>query len=50
MKSKLAVLEPSFGGKMSNESFITLLMVGVLLILFGIAAVFVPNFYLPRTC
>lgn len=48
MKSKLAVLEPSFGGKMSNESFITVLMVGVLLILFGIAAVFVPNFYLPQ--
>jgi ribose/xylose/arabinose/galactoside ABC-type transport system permease subunit len=36
------------GGKMSNESFITLLMVGVLLFLFGVAAVFVPNFYLPQ--
>ena len=33
---------------MSNESFITLLMVGVLLVLFGIAALFVPNFYLPQ--
>jgi ribose transport system permease protein len=33
---------------MSNESFITLLMVGVLLALFGIAAAFVPNFYQPR--
>jgi ribose/xylose/arabinose/galactoside ABC-type transport system permease subunit len=42
------VMLPSIGGKMSNESFITLLMVGVLLVLFSIAAVFVPNFYLPQ--
>jgi ribose transport system permease protein len=47
METKL-VLGPSLGGKMSNESFITLLMTGVLLVLFGIAAVFVPNFYLPQ--
>lgn len=38
----------SVAGKMSNESFITLLMVGVLLALFSIAALFVPNFYLPQ--
>lgn len=33
------------GRKLSNESFITLLGVVVLLVLFGTAAVFVPNFY-----
>jgi ribose/xylose/arabinose/galactoside ABC-type transport system permease subunit len=36
------------GGRMSNESFITLFMIGVLLFLFGIACTVVPNFYLPR--
>ncbi|MEW5956325.1 MAG: ABC transporter permease [Chloroflexota bacterium] len=36
------------GSKLSNESFITLLMAGVLLALFGIAAMFVPNFYQPQ--
>lgn len=35
-------------GKMSNESFITLIMFGVLLVLFGIACAFVPNFYKPE--
>jgi ribose/xylose/arabinose/galactoside ABC-type transport system permease subunit len=56
VEAKQLMSEPStrtsggvgIGGKMSNESFITLLMVGVLLFLFGIAAVFVPNFYLPQ--
>ena len=48
MKTKQAVLKPSLSGKMSNESFITLLMVGVLFGLFAIAVVFVPNFYLPQ--
>lgn len=38
----------SFSGKFSNESFITFLMIGVLLFLFAVAAVFVPNFYTPR--
>ena len=38
----------SFSSRISNESFITLLMAGVLLALFGIAAFFVPNFYQPR--
>jgi ribose/xylose/arabinose/galactoside ABC-type transport system permease subunit len=43
LQSKLSV-----SGKMSNESFITLLMTGVLLALFAIAAMFVPNFYQPQ--
>lgn len=33
-------------GKMSNESFITLCMLGVLVVLIGLAIAFVPNFYL----
>jgi ribose transport system permease protein len=37
-----------FGSKMSDESFITFIMVGVLVILFGVACVFVPNFYQPQ--
>jgi ribose/xylose/arabinose/galactoside ABC-type transport system permease subunit len=32
-------------GKMSNESFITLSMVGVFLVLFALACILVPNFY-----
>jgi len=36
------------GGNMSNESFISIFMVGVLVVLFGVACVFVPNFYLPK--
>lgn len=40
--------KPSVSGKMSNESFITLLMTGVLLILFAVAVLFVPNFYRPQ--
>jgi ribose/xylose/arabinose/galactoside ABC-type transport system permease subunit len=35
-------------GSMSNESFISLFMVGVLVVLFGVACAFVPNFYLPK--
>ena len=38
----------SIGGSMSNESFITLIMVGVLVVLFGLACIVVPNFYLPQ--
>jgi ribose transport system permease protein len=37
-----------FGGRMSNESFITLFMIGILVVLFGAACAVVPNFYLPR--
>jgi len=36
------------GMRMSNESFITLFMIGVLIALFGAACVVVPNFYLPQ--
>ncbi len=36
------------GSRMSDESFITVFMIGVLVILFGIACVFVPNFYHPQ--
>jgi ribose transport system permease protein len=42
------VLKPSTGGRMSNESFITLFMIGVLVVVFGIACIVVPNFYLPQ--
>jgi ribose/xylose/arabinose/galactoside ABC-type transport system permease subunit len=38
----------SLSSRLSNESFITFLMAGVLLALFGIAAIFVPNFYQPK--
>lgn len=49
-----AALEPRSGqvetaaSRLSNESFITLFMIGVLLGLFLVACAFVPNFYLPR--
>ena len=36
------------GGSMSNESFISIFMVGVLVVLFAVACAFVPNFYLPK--
>jgi ribose/xylose/arabinose/galactoside ABC-type transport system permease subunit len=42
------VLKPFSGGKMSDESFITLFMIGVLVILFSIASTVVPNFYQPQ--
>lgn len=35
-------------GKMSNETYISLFMVIVLIVFFGIACLFVPNFYLPQ--
>ena len=35
-------------GRMSNESFLTLFMIGVLVVLFGIACAIVPNFFLPQ--
>ena len=38
----------SGGNRLSDESFITLFMSGVLIILFGIACAIVPNFYLPQ--
>ena len=33
---------------MSNESFLSLFMLGVLVVLFGVACLFVPNFYRPQ--
>jgi ribose transport system permease protein len=40
--------KPLLGGKLSDESFITLFMVGVLIVIFTIAATIVPNFYKPQ--
>ena len=42
------VRKSSLAGKLSDESFITLFMVGVLVIVFGLACLIVPNFYLPQ--
>lgn len=36
------------GGRLSDESFITFFMIGVLVIVFGLACLVVPNFYLPQ--
>jgi ribose/xylose/arabinose/galactoside ABC-type transport system permease subunit len=38
----------SLGGKLSDETFITLFMIGMLVIIFGLACTVVPNFYLPQ--
>ena len=40
------VMKSSFMSRMSNESFLTLFMIGILVVLFGIACAIVPNFYL----
>ena len=40
--------KPILGGRLSDESFITLFMVGVLIIVFGVACLFVPNFFSVR--
>lgn len=40
--------DPAGGARISNESFITFFMMGVLLVVFGIACAFVPNFYQPK--
>ena len=37
------------GGKISDESFITLFMIGVLVLVFAIACLVVPNFYKPQS-
>lgn len=42
------VRKSGVGRSMSNESFISLFMVGVLVVLFGVACALVPNFYLPQ--
>ncbi len=38
------VKKPIMGGKLSDESFITLFMVSVLIIVFALASLAVPNF------
>jgi len=48
MESNQLPSRSSIFGNISNESFITLLMAGVLLALFSVATVFVPNFYQPQ--
>jgi len=48
MNVEKAHTRPSFAGRISNESFITFFMIGVLVVLFGIACIFVPNFYQPQ--
>jgi ribose transport system permease protein len=40
--------ENTLTGRMSNESFISLIMVGVLIFLFAVACFFVPRFYLAQ--
>jgi ribose transport system permease protein len=42
------VQKPLLGGKFSDESFITLFMVGILILVFAIACLVVPNFYKPQ--
>src|SRR5512135_2980678 len=47
MQIKL-VQKPLIGSRLSDESFMTLFMVGVLVIVFGLACLAVPNFYKPQ--
>jgi len=47
METKL-VQKPSIVGRLSDESFMTLFMIGVLVIVFGFACLAVPNFYKPQ--
>ncbi len=42
------VKKPIMGGKLSDESFITLFMISVLIIAFVLASLVVPNFYKPQ--
>ena len=48
METSSQMQKPTFGSKLSDESFITLFMVGVLIVVFGVACIFVPNFYKPQ--
>jgi len=41
-------VKTNVGARMSNESFLSLFMLGVLVVLFGVACLFVPNFYRPQ--
>ena len=45
--TKLVQQKPA-GSRMSNETFITLFMIVMLMLVFGAAALAVPNFYLPQ--
>jgi ribose/xylose/arabinose/galactoside ABC-type transport system permease subunit len=42
------VWKPLSGSRISDESFLTLFMIGVLLVLFAAASLAVPNFYQPQ--
>lgn len=46
MKTKTGLFKRALSS-MSNETFISLFMISVLVVLFGIACAIVPNFYLP---
>lgn len=46
MSADMPAARRTFGSGLSNESFLTLFMVGVLVVLFAVACLFVPNFYL----
>ena len=37
--------KPILGGRLSDESFITLFMLGVLILVFSLASLVVPNFF-----
>jgi ribose transport system permease protein len=41
-------VKTNLGARISNESFLSLFMLGVLVVLFGVACLFVPNFYRPQ--
>ncbi len=41
-------MKKGFGGRISNETFISLFMATILIVCYGIACAIVPNFYLPR--
>ena len=45
--TKLMQKKPA-GSRMSNETFITLFMIGMLVLVFAVAVIAVPNFYLPQ--
>jgi ribose/xylose/arabinose/galactoside ABC-type transport system permease subunit len=42
------VWKPLNVGRMSDESFLTLFMIGILVVLFAVASIFVPNFFQPQ--
>ena len=48
METSSQMQKTMFGNKLSDEFFITLFMVGILVAVFGIACIFVPNFYKPQ--